>query len=178
VPSRRELAREYLLNHLVNKLPVVSLRQRAYATLGVRFEDPSSGMIMLGARVSSPELLTIGADSVIGRDCILDARGGIQIGRSVNISSGASLQTGKHRVDCPDFSFELLPIVVGDRVWIAEGARVLAGVTLGEGAVVAAAAVVTHDVEPYTVVGGVPARFLRERPRNLRYRLGYRISFR
>jgi acetyltransferase-like isoleucine patch superfamily enzyme len=170
--------RTYVLNHVVNRIPFVALRQRAYAALGVRLEDHSTGMIMLHTEVNDPEDLSIGSHCIIGRACVLDARGGIKIGRSVNIGSGASLQTGKHLVDSPDFAYEFLPIVVGDRAWIAEGARILAGVTIGEGAVVAAGSVVTKDVEPYTVVGGVPARHIRDRPRDLRYTLNYRANFR
>jgi putative colanic acid biosynthesis acetyltransferase WcaF len=178
VASRREQARGYVLNHLVNRLPFVAARQRAYAALGVGLEDHRTGMIMLHTEINGAENLHIGRNSIIGRSCVLDARGGIQIGRSVNIGSGATLQTGRHVVDCPEFSPEFLPILVGDRAWIAEGARVLAGVTIGEGAVVAAGAVVTRDVRPYTVVAGVPARYIRDRSRELRYRLDYRVSFR
>jgi len=178
MPSRREQAQAYVLNHLVNRLPFVALRQRAYAALGVGLEDHSSGMIMLHTEINEPTNLHIGPNCVIGRSCVLDARGGIEMGSSVNIGSGVSLQTGTHVVDCPDFSHAFLPIVIGDRVWVAEGARVLAGVSIGEGAVVAAGAVVTRDVRPYTIVAGVPARYIRDRSRELRYRLDYRISFR
>jgi acetyltransferase-like isoleucine patch superfamily enzyme len=61
--------------------------------------------------------------------------------------------------------------VVGDRAWVAQNALVLPGVTIGEGAVVAASSVVTNDVAPYAVVGGAPARHLRDRPRELTYEL-------
>lgn len=54
------------------------------------------------------------------------------------------------------------PIVIGDKVWIGANATVLPGVTIGKGAIVAAGAVVHRDVPPFTVVGGVPARILRE----------------
>lgn len=53
--------------------------------------------------------------------------------------------------------------IIGNDVWIGHGVIVLPGVTVGDGAVLAAGAVVTKDVEPYTVVGGVPAKFIRER---------------
>ena len=82
--------------------------------------------------------------------------------------------TAKHVVDDPGFAAVFEPIVVGDRAWIALGATVLGGVTIGEGAIVAAGAVVTHDVEPYAVVGGVQARKLRKHNRELEYTLGYR----
>ena len=54
-----------------------------------------------------------------------------------------------------------LPIVIGNDVWIAAHCTILKGVVIGDGAVVAAGSVVTHDVPPYTVVAGVPARVLK-----------------
>lgn len=150
---------------------------RAYAALGVRFEDPRRATIMLGTEVWKPALLELGAGAIVGRHCLLDARGGLRLGRSVNVSSYARFMSAKHELDDPDFGATFEPIDVGDRVWIALGATVLGGVTIGEGAVVAAGAVVTSDVPPFTVVGGVPAAALRERERELRYELGYRPNW-
>lgn len=168
---------EYALNHLVNRIPIVGLRMAAYRALGVKLAQPGTGMIMLGAEVIAPRRLTLGARSIVGGGCLLDARGGIEIGSDVNITGHARLMTARHLVDDPDFTAALEPIVVGDRAWLALGATVLGGVTVGEGAVVAAGAVVTADVPPYTVVGGVPAEPIRERPRDLRYTLDYRQSW-
>ena len=55
------------------------------------------------------------------------------------------------------------PVVIGNDVWIARGATLIAGVTIGDGAIIAAGAVVTKDVPPYTIVGGVPAKPIRKR---------------
>jgi putative colanic acid biosynthesis acetyltransferase WcaF len=164
----------WVLTSVVCKVPLARHRMAWYARSGVGFEDHRTGIIMLGSEISSPERLQIGRNTAIGRRCVLDARGGITIGRDVNISSYARLQTAKHIVDDPGFGHLFSPIVIGDRAWIAEGAVVLGGVTVGEGAVVAANAVVTKDVEPFAVVGGVPAQFIRRRSSDLRYHLQWR----
>ncbi len=169
---------EYVLNHVVNRIPLAGPRMRAYAALGVTFEDARSSVIMLGTEVEKPSRLSIGARSIIGGRCLLDARGGLTIGRSVNITGTVRFMSAKHDVRDPDFAAVFEPIVVGDRAWVALGATVLGGVTIGEGAVVAAGAVVTKDVAPYAIVGGTPAVQLGERPRGLRYELGYRPNWR
>ena len=64
--------------------------------------------------------------------------------------------------------------MIGDRVWIAYRATILPEVEIGEGAVIAAGAIVTTNVEPFTIVAGVPARKIGERSRELRYRLNYK----
>jgi len=168
---------EYVLNHFVNRIPFVSLRMRAYSAFGVKFEDVRTTTIMLGTEVWAPRRLTIGARSVVGRSCLLDARGGIRIGQDVNISSYTRFMTAKHVVASPDFVAQLDAAVVDDKVWIALGATVLGGVTLGRGAVVAAGAVVTKPVPPCTVVGGVPAKKIGDRPSELNYELDYRPNW-
>ena len=72
------------------------------------------------------------------------------------------------------FKGKYLPIVIEDKVWIGANATILQNVVVGEGSVVCAGAVVTSDVKPYTIVGGVPARELAERNRELEYHcVGY-----
>jgi serine acetyltransferase len=163
-----------IVNAVIPRLAPTPLRMAALELAGVRLEERRTTTVMLGTEVWSAPRVEIGARSIVGRHCLLDARGGIRIGRDVNISSYTRFMTAKHVIDDPGFDAVYEPIVVGDRVWIALGATILGGVTLGEGAVVAAGAVVTGDVEPYAVVGGVPARKLRERSRDLHYELGYR----
>jgi acetyltransferase-like isoleucine patch superfamily enzyme len=129
--------------------------------------------ILIGTEVHAPRSISIGSHSVVGRHCLLDGRGGLSIGRSVNISSYSLLITATHDAYDQDLSGSTAPIEIGDRAWIASGVKILAGVTIGEGAVVAAGAVVGTDVEPYTVVGGVPAKEIGRRPRSADDEAGY-----
>lgn len=115
--------------------------------------------------------ISIGNHTCIGGHCFLDGRGTLEIGDNVNISSHTQMITGSHLVDSPTFEDSYKPIKIGDRAWIGTRAIVLSGVTIGEGAVIGAGAVVTKDVPPYTVVGGVPAKPIRTRNKNLEYTL-------
>jgi putative colanic acid biosynthesis acetyltransferase WcaF len=183
VPTARELALRWLppkeaaLNHAVCRIPFATPRMRAYQALGVRFDDVRSAVFMLGAEIWSPQRLSVGAHTIVGRQSVLDCRGGVRLGRSVNIGSQVMVMTAKHLVDDPDFDAVYEPVTVGDRAWIAVRATILGGVTIGAGAVVAAGAVVTGDVAPHTIVGGVPARPIGNRTPELRYDLDYRPNW-
>jgi acetyltransferase-like isoleucine patch superfamily enzyme len=120
-----------------------------------------------------PDRITIGHNSVIGNDTFLDGRRGLTIGDNVNIGGHVQVFTLEHDPDAHDFGVVGAPVTIGDRAYVATRATVLPGVTIGEGAVVAAGAVVTKDVAPFTLVGGVPAKFIRERSRDLDYTLGF-----
>jgi acetyltransferase-like isoleucine patch superfamily enzyme len=108
--------------------------------------------------------LTIGADVSIGKSAMLGCIGGVTIGDRVMVAHGAQVLSAGHRIpDAGDsvpmrFSgLDVAPISIEDDAWIGAGAIVLPGVTVGRGAVVAAGAVVTKDVERFTIVGGVPS---------------------
>lgn len=121
-----------------------------------------------GVWLLAPENLTIGDRVSIHPMCYIDATGGIVIGNDVSIAHSVTIMSTEHRFDDParpirDQEVDFLPVTVQDDVWIGAGARILAGVTVGRGSVVAAGAVVTKDVPPHSVVGGVPARVLKDR---------------
>lgn len=85
----------------------------------------------------------------------------ITIGSNVRIAPNARFHAAGHDPDDPDLRDVGADIVVGDGVWVGAGAIVLAGVTIGDGSVVAAGSVVTKDVPPGVIVGGVPAEVIR-----------------
>ncbi|WP_091122287.1 acyltransferase [Nocardioides terrae] len=122
-----------------------------------------------------PDGVRIGAHTIIGNDCFLDGRRTLVIGDNVNIGGHVQIFTLEHNPDAHDFAVQGGPVVIGDRAYVATRATILPGVTIGEGAVVAAGAVVTKDVAPYAIVGGVPAKFLRERSRDLDYVLDFHL---
>lgn len=103
-------------------------------------------LIRHDVRIHWPWKLTVGRDSWIGVGAWLLNLEPITIGANVCLSQGAMLCTGSHRADDPSFAFDNAPIVVGDGVWVATGALILRGVTVGADAVVGARAVVARDV--------------------------------
>jgi putative colanic acid biosynthesis acetyltransferase WcaF len=115
------------------------------------------------AHVFHPWLLTIGDWSSVADAVTLYNLGPITIGSHTTISQGAYLCAGSHDYTKQDLPLLRPPIKVGDGVWIAAEAFIGPGVTVGDDCVVAARAVVTKDVEPGKVVGGNPARMIKDR---------------
>ncbi len=110
--------------------------------------------------------ISIGGDSLIGEYTVIRGQGGVRIGSRVYTSPLVQILAVNHVFDDPTRSFveqgiTAEGIVIEDDVWIGAGAIVTDGVHVGRGAVIAAGAVVTQDVPPHVVVGGVPARVLR-----------------
>lgn len=107
----------------------------------------------------------VGERTFINAGCKFQDQGGIRIGNDCLIGHNATLCTINHAQDPmhrADMTFA--PIVIEDKVWIGANVTILQGVTIGEGAIVAAGAVVNKDVAPRTVVGGIPAKFIKNIP--------------
>lgn len=87
----------------------------------------------------------------------------IHIGANTTISQGAFLCTASHDITNPLNPLITAPIIIEDQAWVAADAFIAMGVTIGEGAVIGARACVFKNVEPWTVVGGNPAKFIKKR---------------
>ena len=165
----------YLLN-LTGHVPSHRIRLGIYRScFGLTVGEGT--VIYHGCEIRSPEKIAVGAHSAIGDSCILDGRSGLTIGNSVNLSTGVWIWTLQHDHRDKDFGCVGAPVVIEDHAWLSCRTVVLPGVTIGRGAVVAAGAVVTKDVEPFTIVGGVPAKKIGERRRDLDYKLEGYIHF-
>jgi acetyltransferase-like isoleucine patch superfamily enzyme len=113
------------------------------------------------------ENLVLGSNISINRGAYIDAEGGITIGDNVSIAHGSSILSSNHqwsdnKLPIRDNSGKSEPVYISDNVWIGCGCRIMAGVTIEKRTVVAAGAVVTKDVSEGTLVGGVPARFIKD----------------
>lgn len=166
----------YFCNRIVANFPAARLRHFFYRSV-MRIDIAPGAWLLSGIWFDTRGNCAIGKNSVINQDCRLDNRGGIFIRENVSISPGVHLITADHDIDSPRCAGRQAPITIEKLVFIGSRATILPGVTIGEGAVVAAGACVTKDVDPYTVVGGVPAREIRTRNRNLDYETYYRRHF-
>ena len=155
---------------LVKYLPMLGGDVFRYAVLKLFFKR-IDGWVWFRDNVSIwfPEGISIGRGSMIGENCLIDGYSGLTIGRNVLIAHNSSIIAEDHgfasrRIPIHDQPKTIGPISIGDDVWIGCGVRVLKGVTIGTGAIIAAGSVVTTDVPPYAIAGGVPAKVIGMRP--------------
>ena len=154
-------------NAVVNKIPSRHLRKWFYKCLGAKIGNKT--VICRRAELLFPKGLELKDNVAVGWFVDLDARGGIFVDHDTNLSSHTKFITGSHDIDDSNYTASFKPIRIGHHCWVGTGAIVLQGVTIGDGAVVAAGAVVTKDIPPYEVWGGVPAKFIRKRSTDLQY---------
>lgn len=160
---RANLRKEWVLGSIINRIPFARTRMRLYERLsGITFEDIDHTLLFRGVEILDPDKLQLGRGTVINRNVLLDARGGLDIGREVGIAERSVIITGAHGFE-GGVTDHVWRTRIEDKVFINLGAMVMAGVVVGEGAVIAAGALVTKDVEPWTIVAGVPAKKIGER---------------
>lgn len=145
------------------------IRRVIFRTIMEDFESGGRGAtIDYKTYIRYPSKVSIGAGTMINRGCRFyasyhckDVR--IRIGEHVAVAPEVSFLAAGH-----DYTQRALPniagsIIVEDYVWIGARSIILQGVTIGEGAVIAAGSIVTKDIPPYTVAAGIPARVIKKR---------------
>jgi acetyltransferase-like isoleucine patch superfamily enzyme len=175
---RRILAelRIYICNRWVSGIPSHTIRQWYYCYV-MKYNIGQNTAILMDCTFDCTQHFAIGSNSVINGKCRIDNKSSITIGDNVSISQEVMILSSDHDPDSPVFASRDLPVIIEDYVFIGSRATILPGVTIGKGAVIAAGSVVTKNVEPFAIVGGVPAQFIRTRKAELNYRLSYRRLF-
>ena len=154
----------------IGHLPSHGLRKLLYTTI-YKMKIHNNAVIYGGSEIRSPFNIEIKDGAIIGDNSILDGRYGIVIGKNANLSTGVWIWTLQHNPQSPDFSCSggAGQVIIGDRAWISCRVVILPGVTIGEGAVVAAGSVVTKSLDPFTINAGIPAKKIGDRNPALRY---------
>lgn len=131
-----------------------------------------------GLEFRNPRNISVGSNSVVNKNVLLDGRGGeLIIGNNVDIAQETNIWTLEHDVHDDYHRAKGDNVIIEDYVWIASRVTVLPGVIIGKGAVVAANSVVTKNVEPMSIVGGIPAKKIGDRKNSLKYSLNYKPWF-
>jgi acetyltransferase-like isoleucine patch superfamily enzyme len=124
--------------------------------------------IMRDVVIMSPQNVEIGHDVLLNIGTKIGGQCGVTIGNYVMLSYNVNIVSENHAYSNPlvpikKQGFFGAPIVIEDDAWIGANAVILSGVTIGKGSIVGANAVVTKNVEPYTIVGGIPAKLIKKR---------------
>jgi len=162
---------ELMLLRWVGCIPSHCFRRFCYRLAGIKIGKGST--IHMWANFFNPKGIEIGEDTIIGDHCFLDGRAPVKIGSHVDIASQVLIYNSKHDINDPEFKAIEYPVEIEDYVFVGPRAIIMPGKKIGRGAIVAAGAIVTHDVPSGKIVAGVPARIIGERKlKDFKYRLG------
>lgn len=142
-------------------LPVHPIRRIWCCVFMKKFSFSSA--IYRNVDIRSIYRISIGEHTNVNKLCVLDGRGGLTIGDNVDIAQETNIWTEQHDYNSPTYDAVSKPVIIEDYVWIASRATILPGVTIGRGAVIASGAIVTKNVPPFAIVGGVPAKIIGKR---------------
>lgn len=152
---------EWIFIAVLKRIPSRRIRTALLRRLGAKIAKNVS--MFASVEIRNPRGLLISEGCSIGPKVLLDARKGLEIGKNVTIAYDAIIWTLHHDMNSADFRGYGGKTTIDEYAWICSRSILLPGIHIGKGAVVASGAVVTKDVEPYTIVGGVPAKPIGKR---------------
>ncbi len=149
----------YLTNHVINQIPSHALRLMWYRRF-MQIKIGPHSQIWLGCQFVGDAIdqIEIGSHVVLASGVVINASAPIRIGDRVNIANGVQIITSDHDWQDPHFMPRKEPVTIHSNAWIGTRAIILKGVTIGDGAMVGAASVVSNDVKPLAIVAGNPGR--------------------
>lgn len=164
----------WFLNSIISNIPFHAIRLLFYRRV---IDIGPESSILMNATIRGFRI-TIGQGCVINSGVLLDGRGAeLVLGNFVDVAPQVKIWTLDHDPNSPDHAARARPVHIGDYAWLSSGSTILPGITLGNGCVVAAGAVVTKDVAPWDIVAGIPARTIGQRQANQVPRRPYRPWF-
>ena len=119
----------------------------------------------------------IGRHSVINFGCYLDNRRGIDIGDNTAIAHDTKIYTLGHNITSPKFETKGAKVTIGNNVFVFSNVLIMPGVTIEDGAIILPGSVVTKNVPAYTIVGGNPAKYVKDRTTDIEYTTNYNYWF-
>jgi len=148
----------------------VRIDPRAFIARGGKINIDDDCVIRAGAMLlPSGGEISIGKNTSINQYTIINGQGNVTIGNKVLIAAFVSMYAANHKFEDPNIPirdqgmYTKGGIKIEDDVWIGTHVVILDGVTIGKGSIVSAGSVVTQDIEPFSIVGGVPAKLIKYR---------------
>ncbi len=160
----------------IGHVPIHCFRLFFYRLSGLKIGKKST--IHCGARFFNPQNISIGEGTIIGDHAFLDGRAKLEIGSHTDIASQVLVYNAEHNVHSKDFEPVIKSVKIGNHVFIGPRVTILPDVKIGNGAIIAAGAVVAKDIPDFEIHAGVPAKKIGERKnKNPQYRLGRFMLF-
>ncbi|MBP9818196.1 acyltransferase [Candidatus Shapirobacteria bacterium] len=161
---------------LVGHIPSHTVRKLFYIFSGMKL--PWNSTVYMGVSFFKPSGITIGNDSAIGNRCFLDGRAPLTIGNHSSLASEVMIYNDEHNINSNKYENSFGSVTIGDYVFVGPRSIILPNVKIGNGAVVAAGAVVTKNIPDFEVWGGIPAKKINDRQlKNPDYILGRPMLF-
>lgn len=164
------------LNGIVNKIPFWKIRLLCYRFMGMTIGKDSR--ILLGTRIMNPSGIVIGERTIVNEDCVLDGRGGLNIGNDVSVSIQSMILTGSHKTTSSDFQYITREVTIDDNAWLCARSTILPGSYIHKAAVIAAGCVFKGEADGYTIYGGVPSKIIGDRVGEFDYQLDWKPPMR
>ena len=162
-------------NHIISIFPIWIIRKIFYQLFGLKINKGS--IINQGFSYFELNKITLGYNVHINRNCFFDGRGKCFIGSNVSISHNVMILTSSHDTQSSKFEEIRKPVIIEKNVWIGARATILPGVKIREGAVIASGAIVNKDVPEFEIYGGIPAKKIGKRVKDLDYKCEWSIPF-
>ena len=157
-----------IFNLVIGYFPSFHIRRLLLRGLG--WKVGSKVLIGYGVKITSLTTpCSIGNNVFINSNILLDNRGKISICNNVSVASGVKIYTAGHNVTSSDFKSYTSPVTLSDYSVVMSNASIMPGVKVGEGSVILNSAVVTSSTKELSIVGGVPARYIKMRTSNPKY---------
>jgi maltose O-acetyltransferase len=166
----------FLYNDVITHVPIHVIRRGFLRLFNAKIDRHA--VILMHTRILNFWKIEIGPNAVINQHCLLDCRQySIVIADNTDIGPYTRIWTLGHDPDSPSHALYGGDVQIGHHVWIASGVTILPKVTIGDGAVVAAASVVIKSIQEKEIVGGNPAKHIRNRNNDLSYQLKFTPYF-
>ena len=166
----------FLQNYFFNYIPSYFIRNIFLSLCGLKNLENIS--IQIGVKILGPAKdLSIGDETIINPECLLDARGGLKIGKNCSISRGVNILTMSHDYESKGFELKGGMVHIQNNVWVGINSIILPGCNIGDNSILGAGSILTKSIPNGEFWAGNPAKFIKKLSQNERESVFYKPPF-